>query len=259
MTLRERKLVVAIKHRILDESWTGEWSDVATLTGGNDIIYGHDRLLRSLRFGDNDYEDCVAEVIASLIEQDCANLESLVEYFKVDSWLKHHDPHEYASLFGHTQLLLDNLKNDAIRTSFALNQYILRIQDAIESDAELAIGSTKDLLESVLKSILVDSGETLSGREDIPTLLKQTQKVLKLHPSEVDENAKGRDIVKRTLSNLGQIVDNLNQLRNIYGSGKGRAENTGVTSRHARLAVNAGAALAVFLIETYEYHEGARC
>jgi len=60
------------------------------------------------------------------------------------------------------------------------------------------------------------------------------------------------EIVRRVLSNLGQVVTGIYELRNIYGTGHGQVRHSGISSRHARLVVGVGAALATFLIETNE-------
>ncbi len=131
--------------------------------------------------------------------------------------------------------------------------YIERIRKSIDEDPELAIGSTKELLESTLKTILHEVGVTYGKDDDIPKLLKQVQKSLELVPEEVDDARKGADIIKVLLSNLGQVVIKVAELRNLYGSGHGKAKkSSGLSARHARLTVGAGITLATFLLETFE-------
>lgn len=257
MDQRQRRIAVAMKKLILQSDGDTLWTDLATLTGEDHIIFNHPRLLRSLHFNDEDYEFCVSEVMASLIDSRAENLQIMLDYLDLPKWLKEDDPTEFAKLFGHSQLLMNDVRDRAIGNSFELNQHILRIQDVIESDPEQAVGSTKELLESTMKTILVGHGETLTGKENFPELVRKTQKSLKLDPSGIDTNAKGSDLTKRTLSNLGQLVSGINELRRDYGTGHGRTGPSGVTPRHARLAVNAGAALAVFLIDTFEHHQKA--
>lgn len=57
------------------------------------------------------------------------------------------------------------------------------------------------------------------------------------------------------LSNLGTIIQGSAELRNAYGTGHGKSKSqakSGLTPRHARLAVCAAATLGVFLFETHE-------
>lgn len=224
------------------------------MTNGKETVYGHSRLLRSLSFGDSDYGSCVFDVVKSLVEADSANLEVITNYIELSDWLKQNDSPLFEELYSHLTPLLDQTEKTAITNSFQVNQHISRIRQAVETDPELAIGSTKEMLETVLKTVLEHFGET-PANEDLPELLKRAQKKLNLDPSEFDSDARGQQVIKRTLSNLGQIVSGINELRNMYGTGHGKTRRTKIQHRHARLVVNTGASLAVFLIETFEWHK----
>jgi hypothetical protein len=132
-------------------------------------------------------------------------------------------------------------------------EYIDRIKRSVDQDPELAIGSTKELVESTLKTILSELKIPASRDDDIPKLLKQVQKALDLVPDEVNDAKRGAEIIKVLLSNLGQIVIKIAELRNLYGTGHGRdKKRKGLNERHARLAVGAGVTLSTFLLETLE-------
>lgn len=123
----------------------------------------------------------------------------------------------------------------------------------METDPGLAIGTAKELVETVCKTILTERGVAVESGWDMPRLVKETRQALTLLPPDVDDSAKGADAVKRVLSNLGSIVSGLAELRNLYGTGHGKhGKAKGVQPRHARLAVGAAAALSTFLFETHE-------
>jgi hypothetical protein len=83
--------------------------------------------------------------------------------------------------------------------------------------------------------------------------VKETRKVLELLPENVPTAAKGADVIRRILSNLGTVAQGLGELRNLYGTGHGKAGAArGLSARHARLAVGSAATLATFLLETHE-------
>jgi hypothetical protein len=108
------------------------------------------------------------------------------------------------------------------------------------------------MLETVLKTILNENEVDIES-DDIPQLLRKVQKEFSLLPSEIDKSSKGAEIIKRTLSNLGQIVVGVGELRNLYGTGHGRVKNqTGIEPYHARLVANSGVTLAKFLMELHE-------
>nr|MBN2277403.1 abortive infection family protein [candidate division Zixibacteria bacterium] len=134
-----------------------------------------------------------------------------------------------------------------------VTQQITRMEAAVESDPELAIGTAKELVETICKTILCECGEKVSNSANLPQLVKMVRERLELLPQDIPDRAKGVDTIRRLLSNLGTVAQNLAELRGLYGSGHGKqARVKGLQPRHARLAVNAASTLAVFLFETYQ-------
>jgi hypothetical protein len=79
---------------------------------------------------------------------------------------------------------------------------------------------------------------------------------LKLIPEGIPDTARGADVIKRLLSNLGMIGNGLTELRGLYGTGHGKhGTATGLGARHAKLAVGAAATLTLFLFETHKETE----
>jgi hypothetical protein len=249
----EKHLLVAIKRCIAATFNYASWIELGYFTECSQIIEGHGRLLRSMQFGDDDYEGNILEVVNTLIGKNPENLNVIVQYTHLREWLGEYDRPLFSLLFANSEMVLGEVTQVSIRTSVDLTHSIDRIRRAVEIDPELAIGSTKEMLEAVLKTILKASGEEVDNVE-FPKLLRRAQKVLKLDPDEVNPNVKGANIVRRILSSLGQLAQGINELRNIYGTGHGRVQQSRVSGRHARLVVNSGAALAIFLMETYEHH-----
>jgi hypothetical protein len=149
---------------------------------------------------------------------------------------------------------LDDLKQKADTLSaIHLAEQIRRMRDSVETDPALAIGTAKELIETCCKTILAERGKTLTGSPDIPTLTKEALKELKLVPEGIPNVARGADIIKLILRNLSTIGHNLAELRGLYGTGHGQhGAASGLTSRHAKLAVGAAATLSIFLFETHE-------
>lgn len=134
-----------------------------------------------------------------------------------------------------------------------LEEQIRRIEDSIESDPSLAIGTAKELIETCCKTILAERGKLVSGTPKISTLTKETLKELKLVPEGIPDAARGADVIKNLLSNLGTIGNGLAELRGLYGTGHGKhGRSASLSARHAKLAVGAASTLAVFLFETHK-------
>jgi Abortive infection C-terminus len=133
-----------------------------------------------------------------------------------------------------------------------LADQIRRLESSVEADPSLAIGTAKELIETCCKTILAERGKTVVGTPDVSTLTKETLKELKLVPEGIPDAARGADVIKRLLSNLGTIGNGLAELRGLYGTGHGKhGTSTGLGVRHAKLAVGAAATLTVFLFETH--------
>lgn len=134
-----------------------------------------------------------------------------------------------------------------------LSEQIRRLEASIETDPSLAIGTAKELVETCCRTILAERGKPVTGTPDVPALTKATLKELKLVPEAISESARGAEVIKRILSNLGTVGNGLAELRNLYGTGHGKDGHTsGLGTRHAKLAVGAATTLVVFLFETHK-------
>lgn len=134
-----------------------------------------------------------------------------------------------------------------------LHQHVHRLLEALEGDPEQALGSAKELVESVCKTILLARNALPEGTPEIPELISLVRNQLELVPAAADDATKGREIVKRVLGSMGSIIQGLAELRSLYGTGHGReGDSKGLTLRHARLAAGSAATLAAFLWETHQ-------
>lgn len=133
---------------------------------------------------------------------------------------------------------------------------IERMEYAVESDPELAIGTAKELIESCCKSILTIREIPFTKADDLGNLTKKVSKALQLVPDGVSDAAKGAENIKNVLRNLTQLTSNLTQLRGLYGTGHGKdGQHRGLQPRHARLAVAAAVAFVDFVSETHRYRD----
>jgi hypothetical protein len=148
---------------------------------------------------------------------------------------------------------LNPLKEHArILNANHLAEQIRRLEASVESDPSLAIGTAKELIETCCKTILAERGKAMAGTPDVSALTKETLRELKLVPEGIPDAARGADVIKRLLSNLGTIGNGLAELRGLYGTGHGKhGTAAGLGTRHAKLAVGAAATLAIFLFETH--------
>ena len=133
-----------------------------------------------------------------------------------------------------------------------LENHIRRIHESLEVDPEQAMGSAKELTESVFRIVLEKHGIILESKTPLPKMSKEVFRVLNLSVDQISDSVQGAESSRRVLASLGQIVAGLTELRNLYGTGHGRARVSGVKPRHARLAVGAAVTLCVFILETLD-------
>jgi hypothetical protein len=136
-----------------------------------------------------------------------------------------------------------------------ISQQVTRMEGAVDADPELAIGTAKEFVESICKTVLDERNEPYAKTDDLPALVRKTTKVLQLTPDDVGNTARAADIIKKMLMNLATLVQGSAELRNVYGTGHGKSKTQGrqrLTPRHARLAVGTAVTLGVFLYETHE-------
>lgn len=145
---------------------------------------------------------------------------------------------------------------DALSSGW-MKKEIERIEEAIETDPALAIGTAKDLIESCCKTILKSIGVEIPKKADIPKLTKLVCAELKLVPEGIPSEARGADKIRLVLMNLASITSNVAELRGLYGTGHGRdGGHKGLEVRHARLVAGAAVTFVDFVSSTYEKHYG---
>lgn len=135
-----------------------------------------------------------------------------------------------------------------------ISRQVTRMEQAVDTDPELAIGTAKEFLETVCKTILDGTGTAYGKNDDVLALVKKTTAALQLSRDDVDPAAAAADTIRRILSSLAQIAQGTAELRNSYDTGHGRPGQStgGLGPRHARLVVGSTATLASFLYDTYQ-------
>jgi len=238
-----------------------------------------------LNFSDNSFGEAVDEAVALDIHDPKYSAEGTSKAKKLRSFWKQESDHVVGKLLvalieyhsgcfsdqsSETTALVEKARGIAARlltgapsltllkdqaktfNSKYLGEQIHRMEAAVETDPSLAIGTAKELFETCCKTILAERGKTIPGSPDIPALSKETFKALQLVPDGIPDAARGADVIKRLLNNLGTVGIGIAELRNLYGTGHGKhATASGLSPRHAKLAVGAVATLTTFLFETH--------
>ena len=138
-----------------------------------------------------------------------------------------------------------------------LHEHLDRIDNAIGRDPAGAIGSSKELLESLCKVILDGSAVPYGRKDDLPKLYRAVADLLALRKESVPESARGSESAHKILAAMVTTLFGLAELRNELGSGHGRSGPNPALERHARLALNAAVTVGEFLLATWAERDAA--
>ena len=72
--------ILLLKPRILENFTMADWEEIGMITGLSYLIDGHPRLLRSLKFNDEDYEANILRILRAFSENSTSALELITEY-----------------------------------------------------------------------------------------------------------------------------------------------------------------------------------
>ena len=190
------------------------------------------------------------EIVLRLQKDNPVEVQDLLRRMKADDY--DFDGENFLLLPSKQQPLLETFKELAAALDLdGLKAETSRLARAADDDPPLAVGTAKEMVETVCKTILRERTGCISN-DDLPGLVRATAKELLLLPKDIPSNAKGSDVIRRVLSSLNQVAQGVAELRNLYGTGHGRdGRFIGIQPRHARLAVGAATTLSLFLLETH--------
>ena len=132
-----------------------------------------------------------------------------------------------------------------------VNNKINLMNEAIRTDTDLAIGTAKELIETVCKSILKANSKDFDPNWNLGRLLKETTNSLDFKPRHAENPDKAETSIKQILGGLSSIVQGIGELRNSYGTGHGKnADFKGLEAKYAKLIGGTVAELTIFYLST---------
>ena len=243
------------KHRVMNNDWPDDW-----------VFY--DSRFQLINAPDDEFLRFLCEVLHPVVQP------NLDEVLRIRSFINDHlvkdgwELQEQMQISGQPVYAATRALEGSIHTAEAtkvvvqtigaeyVSRQVTRMQTALNSEPDVAIGTAKEFVETVCKTILTERNIAYDSNEKLPRLVRQVVAALELIPKGVDGKSKAAEAVKRLLSNLSAVSDGVAELRNLHGTGHGKLANAaGLELRHARLAVGAAATLATFLLESHKRSE----
>lgn len=259
--------------RVIEETFDrSRWLELALSTNNLDRVKKHPRLLRSLAWGDEDYLGCVIDMVPVILgrpgsqhpeldslantslHQTFPNLRIVESALNLQAWLKENDPELYRELYaGEDESVLDELQSAAALLGVPdVDEHAARIRRSLHDDPAQAIGSSKELLETVLKAVLGLHGAGPETKIDMPALVKKANVALGLDAATVRGNDPRAKHQRKLLGSLTHIVNSAAEFRNAgFGTGHGLSQRPTLDVATARLTTSAAVAAATFYMEVY--------
>ena len=144
---------------------------------------------------------------------------------------------------------------DAVKqvTSIDLTQYMQRIRDALSNDPYQVIGSTKDMLEATMKTILHRRGHEETDNIKFPELTNRCLHELHLKGT-TSPGTEGERHLRKIASSAQRMIETVNELRKFAGTGHGRVvgKEPEISKADASLVASTGLILAAWMLR----HDG---
>lgn len=149
-------------------------------------------------------------------------------------------------LFKNLEKVKENFNSDYI------DKQIEIMVNMADDHPNLAIGKSKELIESCAKTILKNQKIDFDNNMELGPLVKKTYQSLNIHSSSLDKNNKHYSTAIKILGNLSAITQNMAELRNNYGDGHGK-DNTfqNLPPRYAHLAIGSATTVVRFMWDSY--------
>lgn len=125
------------------------------------------------------------------------------------------------------------------------------MNNAVNTDTDVAIGTAKELLETTCKSILKQKKIPTDANWTLSQLLKTTTNSIDFKPKEVEDADKAEKSIKQILGGISSIVQGVSELRNNFGTGHGKdADFKPLEVRYAKLLVGVVSEIVILYLST---------
>lgn len=132
-----------------------------------------------------------------------------------------------------------------------VNKQVELMNNTVATNTDLAIGTAKELLETVCKSILIQKNVPIDKNWTLSQLLKNTTNVLDFKANNTDDHIAADRSIRQILGGISSIVQGITELRNSFGSGHGKdADFKGIESHTAKFIVGMVTEMAIYYLAT---------
>ena len=176
-------------HRVYNNDWEDNW--VFT-----------DKRFNLLMCDDSIFLNFLCEMIHPIVRADTSEVNKLLQIFNENLKQDNYEIVEKSRISGRPIFVgrlkiagKESIKKKTDEITKILNaeyvsQQISLMESSIENSPHTAIGPAKELIETSCKSIFEERGKTYDNDWDLTKLMKETTKLLKLTPSDIQMRLK---------------------------------------------------------------------
>lgn len=238
------KLMLALQRAVASQFTETDWMELGYETGEHEYIQSHSRLLRSYRFGDDDYGACVFQVLKHFSEQNHDALQAIIDNNKVRRILERDAPGILSEL-GLNVAHVPAISPKSISASEVVERALADAEHLLHTSGPIScVDRLHTALHGYFRSLGAEAGLTYLEGAPITALFKQLRTE---HPSFQQMGAKDNDVA-RILNGFSSVIDSINTIRN----------NASVAHPNDALIGEAEAVLVVNVIRTLFHYISAK-
>jgi len=238
------------KHMVMNNDWEPDW------------FFTDNRL--NLTYCDDDtYLRFLCEIIHPAVRSDEQEINAILslynknleadgyEIIKTDEISGKPIFTGHQKMIGHSTLVAKKVEIKKYLNTAYVNGKVTLMNDAVNTNTDLAIGTAKELLETTCKSILKQKNVPIDSNWTLPQLINKTTAILDFKPKQADDPDKAEKSIKQILGGISTIVHGVTELRNAYGTGHGQdADFIGLEIKYAKLFVGVVSEIAIIYLAT---------
>lgn len=238
------KIMLTLQRAVASQFTETDWMELGYETGEYEYIQWHGRLLRSLRFGDDDYGASVFQVLKYFSEQNPNALQAVIDNKKVRRILERDAP-EVLSELGLNVAHVPAVTPKALSASEVVERALADADNLLHTSGPIScVDRLHTALHGYLRALCAETGITGLEGAAVTALFKRLRAE---HPSFQCLGAQDKDVV-RILNSFGSVIDVINTIRN----------NASVAHPNDVLLGEAEATLVVNVIRTLFHYISAK-
>jgi hypothetical protein len=238
------RLILALQRAVLSQFSESDWIELGYQSGEQDFIEGHGRLLRSLRFGDEDYGACVFQALKHFSDQNAGALVAVIEHPKVLRVLTRDAP-DILSELGLGAAHVPAVSARSLSATEVVERALADADHLLHASGPVScVDRLHTALHGYLRSLCSEADIPVQDGASLTALFKHLRAE---HPAFQHLGAQDKEVV-RILNGFASVIDSINTIRN----------NASVAHPNEELLGVPEAALAVNVIRTLFHYVNAR-